>query len=134
MWTTPKTNWTASDDYNASDLNRVESNTLHLRNYLESIDYPVPTLVTVTTRTEVDYDTVSSINRVESNIDVLRRSFMTPPDWEPTITWTYQTPMTHEVANRLEQSVEQLYGYAQQAHEAFRYCGTFTCGQEGALP
>lgn len=134
MWTTPKTDWTINDDYNATDINRVESNTLHVRDYLDSIDYRVPTIVTVTNRTDADYDTVSSVNRIESNIEALRSAFTTPPDWEATITWTYQTPMTHDVANRWERSVQQLYENAQQAYQGFRYCGTFLSGQGVTLP
>lgn len=133
-WMTPKTDWTANENYNALDINRVEINTQHLRDYLASIDYPVPQITTVTNRTEVSYDTVSSINRIEANIERMRAVFTTPLQWESTITWTYQTPMTHDIANRWERSVEDLYELVQRAYESFRYCGTFTVGQEGALP
>ncbi len=134
MWQTPKTNWIADDEYNAADINRVESNTLHVRDYLESSDYPVPTITAVTNRAESDYDTVSSINRIETNIEALRLSFTTPPDWQPTITWTYTTPMTADIANRWEQSVASLYALAQQAQAGYRYCGTFLSGQGVTLP
>lgn len=132
-WTTPKTNWISSESYNFSDINRVESNTLEVKQVLESFGYTVPTLTAITNRTITSYDDTTSINRLESNLDKLRQAFITPQSWQSIVTWTQSTPFTHTHANRWEQSLLDLYTLANQVGEGRRFCGTFIAGQE-ALP
>lgn len=132
-WTTPKTNWTSNESYNFSDINRVESNTLEVKQVLESFGYTVPTLTAITNRTVTSYDDTTSINRLESNLNKLRVAFITPPNWQETVTWTPSTPFTHLQANRWDQSLLDLYTFANQVGEGRRFCGTFIAGQE-ALP
>lgn len=132
-WTTPKTDWTNSDSYNYGDINRVESNTLHMKSLLDSLGYAVPSLVTVTNRTVISYDDLPSVNRLEANLNTLKQSFITPSNWQATITWTPSTAFTHTHANRWEQSLLDLYTLANQSAEGRRFCGTFIAGQE-ALP
>jgi hypothetical protein len=133
MWLNPKTDWTAADSINATDMNRVESNTEHVRAYLQSIGYPIYNQLHITNRTFESYDTVSSVNRLEQNIEALRLAFTTPEGWNSYLQWTFSRGLTHEDVNRWELSVSQLYDLAQSAFEAFRYCGTFQSGED-SLP
>ncbi len=129
-WTTPKTNWQASDTYAASDLNRVESNLAALRSLLIAIGTDVPVLVVNTNRTESDYELVSSVNRMEGNLDTIRRSFYTPEGYEPAITWTETTPFTAVHAYRWEANTLLLWTLANASIASLRYCGTFAAGEE----
>jgi hypothetical protein len=131
MWLTPKTDWTAQDVLNADDMNRIEINTEHVKTYLMSISYSVSAQTHVTDRTFSSYETVSSVNRIEQNIEALRSAFTTPAGWQTYTPWTYSRGLTHHDVNRWELSVKQLYELAQSAFEGIRYCGTFVSGQEG---
>lgn len=132
-WITPKMNWTGTDFYNAGDLNRVENNIAEVRSYLISIGYSIPTITTNTSRINTSYDLVSSINRIESNLNTIRQAFATPAGWQSTISWTAATKMTADHANRWETSAKLLYDAAQATYQGYRYAGTFNAGQE-ALP
>lgn len=129
-WITPKTNWTSSDYYNATDLNRVENNIAYVRQQLAALNYTMPVLVVNTSRVNTDFDYVSSINRIENNMDAIRLAFVTPSTWQPAITWTSDTKFTHSEANRWESNVSALNALATVVPQAFRYAGTFISGQE----
>lgn len=134
-WTTPVTNRTSTDRYNFSDLNRAEANAEHLRDYLQSIGVTLPSMTFITNRTSAGYDTVSSVNRFEGHVSTLKeKSYLSPPDWQSSVSWTYTRGFTYLDANRWEKSVSDLYEMAQSAFDGYRYSGTFDCGQEGSLP
>lgn len=132
MWLTPKTDWTNNDHYNADDINRVESNSQHVKEFLESIGYTLPSMTFVTDRTKQSFDYVSNINRLEENFKTIWEAFIYEQGWTLFV-WTENTPFDAETANRWERELERTYTYAQSAFESFRYCGTFNCGQEEYL-
>jgi hypothetical protein len=129
-WITPKTDWLATDFYNFDDINRVENNTVEVRSYLVSIGYNIPSIVTITNRVGKSYDLVSSINRLEANLDTIKNNFVTPPNWQNSVFWDSGTKFTEIHANRWESNVQLLYTYAQLTFQAYRYSGTFNAGQE----
>lgn len=152
-WVTPVTNWTSTDVYNYTDINRVEGNIDFLRSYLVSIGYPVNAITVVTNRINTSYDTTTSINRLDANLEQCRVAFITPLDWVystnvgtvlnvsnttyPTSTltpqnndvWNNVTKFTHIQANRWESNTLSLYTLAQLANQSFKRCGTFNAGQ-----
>lgn len=126
-----KTNWTSEDFYNAEDLNRVEANIEFIADYLYSIDYPVELGGIVTDRNMMDIDFISSINRVEDNLENIRSKMdIIPPGYGSKKTWTNRMGFNYEDANRYERNLELLYKWAQLICESYRYCGTFICGEE----
>lgn len=126
----PKTDWTRGDYYNAEDLNRVEVNTQFIARYLQEIQYSVPELVSVEDRTFESLDFISSINRIENNIETLRMSFLTPPGYQPRKIWALGMGFDYRDANRLERNLELLYKWGLIAKENQIFCGTFACGAE----
>lgn len=131
-WLTPKTDWTDADRYNFEDINRVESNTEHIKNFLSAMYYAFPMMSFVTNRTQASFDYVSSINRLETNLQTIWQAFILSEEWT-LFFWTEDTPFDAETANRWEQELERMYQYAQSVFESIRYCGTFACGQEEYL-
>ena len=128
-WITPKLDWKATDYFNADDLNRIENNTAEVVAYLQSIDFAAPDITTVTGRTMLSIDYLSSINRVEQNIqaiidDLLYQSSLITKAWTQKLDFDYQD------ANRLENNLYLLYTYSQRAAACRVYCGTFACGEE----
>lgn len=127
-WITPKTDWLASDFYDFSDLNRVENNIEYVRLRLGVIGYSVPSMTFIKDRTNKSYDLLSSINRIESNIDQLASSFVYPPGWLPLVFWQPDTKFTEYHANRWESNVSLLKEYSELTEQAWRYAGTFNAG------
>lgn len=129
-WITPKVNWIDADYYNGTDINRVENNIGYVRQMLIALDYTVPVLTINNSRLYNSVDYVSSINRIESNLDALRLSFVTPAEWQPIVTWSFAKKMTPADANRWELSAKQLYDLATVVPQSFRFSGTFFPGEE----
>lgn len=127
---TPKTNWTSADYYNADDLNRVENNTDYLRTALIAIGYTVPSITTNVSRIGSSYDNLTSINRVELNLNTIKNSFITPSTWIDGKTWTETTAFTVDDANRWESNQQALYDLSTVIPQSFRYAGTFASNEE----
>lgn len=129
-YVTPKTNWTSSDYYNGWDLNRIEENTEAVRALLVSIGYSIPALTINTSRIYESYDNITSINRIESNLNTLKTSYLTPVGWQSVVTWDKSTAFTAETANRWANSTVLLYEAAVNTRNGQRYAGTFSAGEE----
>lgn len=126
----PKTNWTLDDKINAEDFNAIESNTETIAAYLKSIQYSMPDMTIVTDRDQTYIDYLSSINRIEQNIEAIRTNFVTPPGYGGSKTWGRGLGFNNTDANRLERNLQQLMEYGLLVFESFRYCGTFYSGEE----
>ena len=133
MWIEPKIDWTANDYYNAEDLNRVESNTKYIADYLTGLSYKIPELEVKTDRDITSIDSVSSINRIEENIEAIEDNFITPPGYQNSKNWALGMSYDYRDANRLENNLKLLYEWALIAKENLVYCGTFACGEEGVI-
>lgn len=133
MWIEPKIDWTANDYYNAEDLNRVESNTKYIADYLTGLSYKIPELEVKTDRDITSIDSVSSINRIEENIEAIEDNFITPPGYQNRKNWALGMSYDYRDANRLENNLKLLYEWAFIAKENLVYCGTFACGEGGDI-
>lgn len=127
---TPKVNWNSNDYYNFADLNRVESNIQFVADYLVSMGYAIPLEAIVTNRDMLSIDFVSSINRVERNLDSIRANLITPPTYQDMKVWSKGMGFNFDDANRYERNLLLLYKWADLIAQSFKYCGTFNCGEE----
>lgn len=125
----PRTNWTSEDYYNFDDLNRVEANTQFIAEYIKSLQYNMPDLVIRTDRDMTSIDFISSIERVQENIEKIRTNFITPLDYQG-IRENIGKGFSYIDANRLEDNVKKLYDLALIIKDNLIYCGTFSCGSE----
>lgn len=133
-WIEPKLNWVKENSINYVDFNRIENNIYELALYLQSIQYAVPSpSATNTSRTVSSIDYLSSINRIESNLDNIRVAFLTPADYLPKKTWTVGKGFDYTDANRLESNTSRLLSWGMSVYQSYRYCGTVTCGESGGL-
>lgn len=129
-WINPKVNWTSNDYCNAEDLNRIESNTVEVVNRIDALGYAIPQLTTITDRDNTHIDFISSINRIETNIDTIKDNFFTPSGYQDSKTWSVGIGFTFQDANRLESNLNLLYILAQAVQNNIIYCGTFSSGSE----
>lgn len=129
-----KTDWFITDYVNYYDWNRIESNILDLAQYLQSIEYIVPTPSVVTDRTVHSVPFLSMINRIENNLGAIHTAFgMDPPTYLAQKQWVGGQGFTYEDANRLENNTQIMKTYGQLIVQSYRYCGSFTCGEQGGL-
>jgi len=126
----PKTDWNEEDYYNFGDLNRVETNTQLIAQYLHSLGYVIPLEAIITNRTNESIDYLSSINRVERNLDSIRTNMITPPGYETMKVWNKEMGFDYTDANRLENNLVLLYEWAIRLEKSMKYCGTFNCGED----
>lgn len=132
-WITSKTDWSALDSYNYSDLNRVENNLQEVLTLIASLGYPTSSYTFVTNRDDSGIEYLSSVNRIESNVDSVCENFATPETWSKK-TWIVDTTFSYKDANRWEQTIEALKSFTILIPESYEYCGTFNAGSDwGAL-
>jgi hypothetical protein len=132
-WNVPKTDWNNSSLINFEDFNAIEENTSVVVGYLESIQYDIPSLTVVTNRDYTSIDYLSSINRIENNLELIRNNFMTPSGYGGAESWVVGKGFDFTDANRLENNLALLLDNGVLVFESFKYCGTFNCGQTGRL-
>ena len=132
-WLTPNLDWLSSDSINAADWNRIESNMQEVVTYLNSIQYSIAAITTVTNRTQTYVDTLTSINRIESNLDSIRLSFITPPGYGAKETWTVGKGFDNLDAIRLENNIKLLMDYGLLVYQSYRRCGAAVCGDAGVI-
>lgn len=133
IWITPKIDFTENDYYNFTDFNRVENNINYLREYLIELGYKVPLLDIKTDRTNESIDFISSINRIETNIELIKNKFIIPPNYQGSKIWTVGLRFSYLDANRLEKNLDAIYYWASRVPKSYVYCGQFKCGQGGIL-
>lgn len=132
-WIAPKLNWVGTDSINFADFNRIENNAQEVATYLNSIQYHIPSLTTVTSRTNVSIDFLSSINRIEQNLEAIRTNFVTPPGYLSAETWVKGKGFDYTDANRLEANLQLLLDYGVLVFKSFKYCGATITGDQGGL-
>lgn len=125
-----KTDWKATDYYNADDLNRVENNTQIVANYLKNLQYNIILQTVKTNRNLTSIEFLSSINRIENNIDTIKNNFLIPVGWQSKKTWVTGREFDYTDANRYEANLSLLYSMAKIAKDNLIYSGTFSCGTE----
>lgn len=125
-----KINWTSEDYYNAEDLNRVEANTQFVAEYIKGMQYNIPEIAIRTDRDMLAIDFIDSINRVEDNLDIVRKKFITPMGYENKKVWKLGKTFSYLDANRLERNLLRLYELALIVEDNLIYCGTFSTGTE----
>jgi len=114
---------------NATDLNRIESNTRYISEYLRAYGFQT----NVTTKvdwTDESLPNATDVNRIIDNIKEIRNKYYEPAGM-PSLP---QTMVSFSDINAIEQSLllfrEMLFGMV----GAFRRSGSFRCGQSMKLP
>ncbi len=128
-----KTDWVATDTYNAADLNRVEANSDYIAGRLAEIGYPATLGAIDTGRTIERFEFADMLNRVEANIDALHSAFVALPNYQEPKEWVAGMPFDYRDANRLERNLLLIYTWLINTIDAFKLCGTFACGEGGEI-
>lgn len=132
-WINSKLDWAEEDYINPEDWNRIESNTNEVATMLTNIQYTVPQLIIISNRDYTGIDFLSSINRIENNIESLKDIFLTPPGYQDTKTWLLGMGFGYLDAIRLENNLKLLYEWIPKVKDGFKYCGVYSCGEEGEI-
>lgn len=108
-WTTPKTNWVATDYFNYSDYNRIVGNIIHLKSMFQQL-FPGFTMETMeSTKTEESMIYASEINAIENNLEKLNlRSYRLNIGSKKTYKVNGATT-TYDEFNRIESACLSLF-------------------------
>jgi hypothetical protein len=131
-WIAAKTDWDAADYFNYGDVNRVENNTDYIADYVETNLGNRPAIV----GTKVDWantDIVYAANmqRIESNVTLIKTRLGTPTGWGTPVTWVTLLKFDYTDANRLETNLSLLKTMAENVNAALLYCGDVIAGEGG---
>ena len=114
---------------NATDLNRIESNTRYILQLLQESGFQ-PNLTTKVNWTDECLPNVDDVNRIIDNIKEIRDKYYEPPG----IPSLPQTMVSFSDINAIERSLMLFREMLFRAMRAFRRSGTFRCGQGIKLP
>ncbi|MEC0211829.1 hypothetical protein P4H70_23080 [Paenibacillus ehimensis] len=135
FYITVRRDWGQDNVLRYEDFNRLETNTKVLRDMFIFIQYNIPEQTYVTNRTMPYIDFLSSINRIEQNIEAIRATSFTPPGYPGTKTWVVGMGFEYNDMNRLEEDIYLLFTTAEKIYDSIVYCGTINCGYaRGTLP
>lgn len=123
-----KTDWVSTDAINFADFNRLEDNIIILRNFIIAISYSVPSITTETGRTKTFLEYLSSINRIEGNLQTIRNNSFTPSGYGGSQTWSLGLGFDFAQANRLENNVLSLFLAGGSVFDSFVYAGQVNVG------
>ena len=130
MWQTPKTDWTSVDYYLAGDLNRVENNTIYIREKLLEEKYSVPEITTKTNWTQEDVLFAADFNRIENNIKQIADVYFTNSEFEALKTdWVPMDAIDYTFANRIENNLAILNMIVMTMKSQYIHTGVGICGQ-----
>src|SRR5690606_17469883 len=114
---------------NATDLNRIESNTRYISQFLQEYGYQL----NVTTKidwTDECLPNVDDVNRIIDNIKEIRNKYYEPPGM-PSLP---QTMVSFSDINAIERSLMLFHEMLLGMVGAFRRTGTFVSGSLFKLP
>ena len=121
-------NWISGDVPGAltySTLNRIETWTQYLNNYLNECGYNSAINSIKTNWTSSDYFYPEDQNRIRSNIDALQNGFASLPDWKEI---TYTATMDYTQANAIEWDLSLIYLWLVRMTSYVIYSGETYCG------
>ena len=128
-----KTDWTPSDYYNHTALNRVENMIKLLKPKVQEYSNTLLFLHDpVLNRTQEDIPFAEDLYLIERDTAILGAALNNPFGFiSPKTGWTYNSPFTHEDANRLENNLVVLNHYIKLQLNARHYCGQYIVGDKG---
>ena len=129
MWQTPKTDWTSVDVYLAGDLNRVESNTMYIRDKLLQAGYFIPEMIIKTDWVQQDVLFAEDFNRIENNVKSIADVYYSNSEFESFKTdWVSMDSVDYTFANRVERNLKILYEMLLGMRSRYVYCGVGILG------
>ena len=114
---------------NATDLNRIESNTRYISEYLRAYGFQI-NVITKVDWTDESLPNATDVNRIINNIKEIRNKYYEPAGM-PSLP---QTMVSFSDINAIEQSLLLFREMLLDMAGAFRRSGTFRCGQGMKFP
>ena len=129
-WIEPKTDWVATDYFNATDYNRINGNVAHLKAYLATLFKEVEISLSEDEKSYLSLIYAREMNAIEDAVSALNNgSYGFTIGEKKTYRANGSTP-TYEDFNRLENAILKLYEMA-QVHKANLPRLALTLGQKG---
>lgn len=110
--------------FNVTDINRIENNTRYIADRLNVLKYTN----SIETKLWDMYGipNITEVTRLINNVSKILSAYYRP-DGSPPLPLTL---LTYEQVNNLEQMLYMIKHLIDNEENAFRYCGTFNCGED----
>lgn len=110
--------------FNVTDINRIENNTRYIADRLNVLKYTN----SIETKLWDMYGipNITEVTRLINNVSKIIAAYY-KPDGSPSLP---STLLTYEQVNNLEQMLYMIKHLIDNEENAFRYCGTFNCGED----
>ena len=109
IWSTPKTDWSATDRINVADINRWRNNLLYLKKVATDLFGDFSTVVLYDKKTTSSVPLASELNAVENSLEEINENTY---NYDIGETKTYSPnghPWNYEEMNRVESAMEKIY-------------------------
>lgn len=117
-----KTNWTANDYLNYTDMNRIDNNINYVKNLIATFRSTPNVTGTITNRDNKYIEFADTLNLIESNI--LALEIEQPINWiTPKTNWQALQSVDYNDLNRIESNIYELYVMVNNIITAFKQCG-----------
>ena len=111
---------------NFEDLNRIESWTQMLADFLNAYDYAV--IVHTKEWSQADIPWQDEIDRIRKNIEKLYKAFHYLPEWKEI---TYTNSFDYHQVNALEWDLQTIYTWLNRMVSIFWHSAEFYCNEGG---
>ena len=111
---------------NYEDLNRIESWTQMLSDYLNAYNYSVIVKTRQWVQTDIPWQ--DEIDRIRQNIEKLYKAFHYLPEWKQI---TYTNSFDYHQVNVLEWDLQTIYTWLNRMVSIFWYSAEFSCNEGG---
>jgi hypothetical protein len=115
-WTTPKTNWKATDTFEIGDYARIVGNITYLHGLADKMFYLPPLNVVPATKTYSDMIYPAELNAIENNV-VLIDTATYKTGYQATVWKANQPTPTYEDYNRIESEISELKSKLQAQYD-----------------
>jgi hypothetical protein len=110
--------------FNVTDINRIENNTRYIADRLNVLKY-TNTIETKSWNMS-GLPNITEVTRLISNVSKIITAYYKPAD-SPTLP---NTLLTFAQVNDLEKMLYMIKHLIDNEENAYRYCGTFNCGED----
>jgi hypothetical protein len=122
-----------TDYINTEDLDRINANLTEIYNYiLDNLDIAIGVSIGATL-SNTDYLTVTYMNAILNNIELLATMITKPSEWTNVSNFNISTFLTNTLYNAIEYNIYLLYFNLVCIVLGSRRCGSFKCNNGSFL-
>lgn len=135
MWSTPKTDWAATDYFNTADGNRWKDNILHIHELAEELYGNIAIASMYDSKSIASFPLASEMNAIENNLAAINEATYQLDIGETQTFVANGHTVAFDEMNRIESATQKIYRELHaQKETTYRYAFTFNASSIYAVP